>query len=291
MSGSPIMAVESVVAAHGRSRACCRLRARRTSHCSGSQLDRVRAPLRHGPAARLAILGETELRELRSAPPRPRSLLRAIAERRRGPRIVLAEPAPPRHRGSPGRGAHAPQAGPSRCCRAGSQRAPRRHPPRPPHQRRDPIEARRVPRPPAAALWGLLRSAQSEHPGRFALIDTDGSEARRALCQSLPPAEEPQLALREGVALVARAWSRAHSGARDARPIDPSRTILITGGTGGLGAHIARHLAEAARRPPPAPRQPKRRKGRGSQRAKGRARRSWEPRPRSPPVTSPIAIS
>ena len=34
-----------------------------------------------------------------------------------------------------------------------------------------------VPDPAAAAIWGLVRSAQSEHPGRFALIDTDGSEA------------------------------------------------------------------------------------------------------------------
>ena len=31
-----------------------------------------------------------------------------------------------------------------------------------------------------AALWGLVRSAQSEHPGRFLLIDTDGGEASQA---------------------------------------------------------------------------------------------------------------
>ena len=34
-----------------------------------------------------------------------------------------------------------------------------------------------APDPAAAAIWGLVRSAQSEHPGRFALIDSDGSEA------------------------------------------------------------------------------------------------------------------
>src|SRR5258707_498158 len=60
--------------------------------------------------------------------------------------------------------------------------------------------------PPAAAIWGLVRSAQSEHPGRFALIDCDGSEASGA---ALPAAlalgaDEPQLALREGVALAPR---------------------------------------------------------------------------------------
>ncbi|HEX6688112.1 MAG TPA: SDR family NAD(P)-dependent oxidoreductase, partial [Solirubrobacterales bacterium] len=64
-----------------------------------------------------------------------------------------------------------------------------------------------APDPAAAAIWGLVRSAQSEHPGRFALIDTDGSEASAA---ALPAAllsgeEEPQLALREGVALTPRA--------------------------------------------------------------------------------------
>src|SRR6185312_9884184 len=33
------------------------------------------------------------------------------------------------------------------------------------------------PDPAAAAIWGLVRSAQSEHPGRFCLLDSDGSEA------------------------------------------------------------------------------------------------------------------
>jgi acyl transferase domain-containing protein/NADPH:quinone reductase-like Zn-dependent oxidoreductase/acyl carrier protein len=60
--------------------------------------------------------------------------------------------------------------------------------------------------PAAAAVWGLLRSAQSEHPGRFALIDSDGSEASRGALEgalALAPAE-PQLALREGELLVPR---------------------------------------------------------------------------------------
>ncbi len=37
--------------------------------------------------------------------------------------------------------------------------------------------AEESPDPATAAIWGLLRSAQSEHPGRFALIDSDGTEA------------------------------------------------------------------------------------------------------------------
>ncbi|HEX6688111.1 MAG TPA: SDR family NAD(P)-dependent oxidoreductase, partial [Solirubrobacterales bacterium] len=64
-----------------------------------------------------------------------------------------------------------------------------------------------VPDPAAAAIWGLVRSAQSEHPGRFALIDSDGTEASEAalLAALALSAEEPQLALREGEALAPRA--------------------------------------------------------------------------------------
>jgi polyketide synthase 12 len=60
--------------------------------------------------------------------------------------------------------------------------------------------------PAAAAVWGLLRSAQSEHPGRFALIDSDGSEASRRALERAPAfaSAEPQLALREGKLLVPR---------------------------------------------------------------------------------------
>ncbi|HEX8689430.1 MAG TPA: SDR family NAD(P)-dependent oxidoreductase, partial [Solirubrobacterales bacterium] len=58
---------------------------------------------------------------------------------------------------------------------------------------------------PSASLWGLLRSAHSEHPGRFALIDSDETKASAELL--LPAAidfEEPQLALRDGEALAPR---------------------------------------------------------------------------------------
>jgi acyl transferase domain-containing protein/aryl carrier-like protein len=71
------------------------------------------------------------------------------------------------------------------------------------------------PDPASASLWGLVRSAQSEHPGRFSLIDTDGSEASEAvLAAALEIAAEPQLALRTGVATaprLAKAGQRALS--------------------------------------------------------------------------------
>ncbi|MFJ5680639.1 type I polyketide synthase [Streptomyces sp. NPDC093097] len=58
--------------------------------------------------------------------------------------------------------------------------------------------------PAAAAVWGLVRSAQAEHPGRFVLADLDGHAASTAALPSLPTADEPQLSVREGRVLVPR---------------------------------------------------------------------------------------
>ncbi|HEX6687505.1 MAG TPA: type I polyketide synthase, partial [Solirubrobacterales bacterium] len=103
------------------------------------------------------------------------------------------------------------------------------------------------PDPAAAAIWGLIRSAQAEHPGRFALIDSDGSEASRAaLAAALAKSsEEPELALREGRALAPRLARLGTAGADAAQiEIDPERTALITGAGSGSGALAARHLVE-----------------------------------------------
>ncbi|ORW96735.1 hypothetical protein AWB92_07320 [Mycobacterium sp. IEC1808] len=49
-----------------------------------------------------------------------------------------------------------------------------------------------------AAVWGLLRSAQTENPGRIALVDVDDwAEADVAVAEAAR-CDEPQLALREG---------------------------------------------------------------------------------------------
>ncbi|HEX3778341.1 MAG TPA: SDR family NAD(P)-dependent oxidoreductase, partial [Pseudonocardiaceae bacterium] len=53
----------------------------------------------------------------------------------------------------------------------------------------------------SAAVWGLVRTAQSENPGRFVLIDSDGSEVD--LC-AVVAVGEPQLAVRDGIVLVPR---------------------------------------------------------------------------------------
>jgi len=104
-------------------------------------------------------------------------------------------------------------------------------------------------------LWALVCTAQFEHPGRLALIDSDDSEAsREALPAALAlSAKEPQLALREGQLLVPRAAvAVADGGSRSRPPIDPERTVLITGGTGSLGPLIAEHLVVASRSGPEA---------------------------------------
>jgi NAD(P)-dependent dehydrogenase (short-subunit alcohol dehydrogenase family) len=97
-----------------------------------------------------------------------------------------------------------------------------------------------------AAVWGLVRSAQSEHPGRFTLVDLDREKAsREALAGALADAhalEEPQIAIRGGSALVARLKPVALPAHSEPR-WDTDGTVLITGGASGIGALLAKHLA------------------------------------------------
>ena len=80
-----------------------------------------------------------------------------------------------------------------------------------------------------AAVWGLVRSAQAEHPGRVVLVDSDGS---------LDPGSvigcgEPQLVVREGVAYRARLKPiKAHPVLRLPEP--PSVWRLAAGDAGTL---------------------------------------------------------
>ena len=103
-----------------------------------------------------------------------------------------------------------------------------------------------------APAWGMVRSAQSEHPGRFTLVDLDspdsGSGGAVPGWDALLGLDEPQLAVRAGRLLaprLARASTAAIAG--ELPQLDPDGTVLITGGTGGLGALFARHLARGHR--------------------------------------------
>lgn len=91
-------------------------------------------------------------------------------------------------------------------------------------------------------IWGLVHSAQSENPERFTLIDIDRDEASAGALAGALAVGEPQLAVREGVVCVPR-LERAKAMIGDGPPaLDPLSTVLITGGTGGLGGVVARHL-------------------------------------------------
>ncbi|MGC4750686.1 type I polyketide synthase, partial [Micromonospora sp. DT201] len=93
-----------------------------------------------------------------------------------------------------------------------------------------------------APVWGLVRSAQSEHPGRFVLVDVDGGEVPD--WAGVLGAGEAQVAVRGGRLLTPRL---GRVGAVSGAPmvVDPGGTVLVTGGTGGLGALFARHLVTA----------------------------------------------
>ncbi|MCC3778266.1 type I polyketide synthase, partial [Streptomyces sp. UNOB3_S3] len=93
-----------------------------------------------------------------------------------------------------------------------------------------------------AAVWGFVRSAQSEHPDRFVLVDLDGREASRRALPAALASGEPQLAIRSGTVSVPRLTRALPASPGDTAPFAPGGTVLITGGTGTLGALLARHL-------------------------------------------------
>jgi len=72
-----------------------------------------------------------------------------------------------------------------------------------------------------AAVWGLVRSAQSEHPGRFVLVDSDGSVGLDAVLAC----GEPQLVVRDGVVHGARL-----------RPVPVAPLLRLPGGGWRLAA-------------------------------------------------------
>ncbi|WP_327699118.1 type I polyketide synthase [Streptomyces sp. NBC_00459] len=91
-----------------------------------------------------------------------------------------------------------------------------------------------------AAARGLVRSAQSEHPGRFLLVETDDDPRSSARLADAVAAGRPHVRISAG-RLRTPELARA-TPARNARPDLGDGTVLITGGTGTLGSLLARHL-------------------------------------------------
>jgi polyketide synthase 12/candicidin polyketide synthase FscB len=93
-----------------------------------------------------------------------------------------------------------------------------------------------------AALIGLVRCAQAEHPGRFGVVDLDGHEAGAGSLYGALASDEPELALRKGSLYAPRlARLRPESHVSPAS-LDVQGTVLITDGGDGLGMLVARHL-------------------------------------------------
>ncbi|MDY7090266.1 MAG: type I polyketide synthase [Actinomycetota bacterium] len=96
--------------------------------------------------------------------------------------------------------------------------------------------------PAGAAVWGLVRAAQAEHPDRFGLLDLDPAGGPFAAGDAAGAvAAEPQLAVRLGRLLAAR-LARRDAPAAPAT-WDPDGTVLVTGASGALAGLLVRHLA------------------------------------------------
>ncbi|MFE7565942.1 type I polyketide synthase [Streptomyces sp. NPDC057539] len=91
-----------------------------------------------------------------------------------------------------------------------------------------------------AAVWGLVRSAQSENPDRIVLVDLDDEAASLDVLPSALATGEPQLAVRSGDIRVPRLARVRQSVVDD--PGFGSGAVLLTGATGTLGGLVARHL-------------------------------------------------
>ncbi|MFJ9399768.1 type I polyketide synthase, partial [Streptomyces californicus] len=117
-----------------------------------------------------------------------------------------------------------------------------------------------------SVVTGLVRSAQTENPGRFVLVgtdDPDGPEGLRLPWSELLATGEPQLTVRAGEVTVPRLArirvsesrvaethaSETHASEPGSEPavpaFGPGGTVLVTGATGALGKLVATRLVTA----------------------------------------------
>jgi NADPH:quinone reductase-like Zn-dependent oxidoreductase len=82
-----------------------------------------------------------------------------------------------------------------------------------------------------AAVWGLVRTAQLEHPGRFTLLDVDGHRASRVALASAARSGLLQVALREGRLLVPQLMAATSTG--DLRPPEGAPTWRLAATAAG----------------------------------------------------------
>ncbi|MDL4817263.1 type I polyketide synthase [Actinomadura opuntiae] len=95
-----------------------------------------------------------------------------------------------------------------------------------------------------APVWGLVRSAEAENPGRFVLVDLDDEPGSVDAIPRALASGEPELAVRDGRLLASRLVRATGHIAAAVPAWNPDGTVLVTGGTGGIGSLVARHLAD-----------------------------------------------
>ncbi|RGA04389.1 SDR family NAD(P)-dependent oxidoreductase [Microbispora triticiradicis] len=102
-----------------------------------------------------------------------------------------------------------------------------------------------------AEVRGLMRSAITEHPDRFVLVDTDDPDAIAGRAAEILATGEPEVWVRDGVFEAPRLRltepepEPGPGPALDGAPWSDRDCVLITGGTGTVGAALARHLVRA----------------------------------------------
>ncbi|MDG4810888.1 HAD-IIIC family phosphatase [Micromonospora sp. WMMD1120] len=103
--------------------------------------------------------------------------------------------------------------------------------------------------PAQAAVWGLVRAAAAENPDRLTVIDVESTgaapDATDRLVADAVRAGLPEAAIRDGRLLTPALRRHPVPAGGSAAAELGAGTVLVTGGTGGLGALLARHLAEA----------------------------------------------
>ncbi|MFI5867543.1 SDR family NAD(P)-dependent oxidoreductase [Streptomyces sp. NPDC051546] len=96
-----------------------------------------------------------------------------------------------------------------------------------------------------AALWGLVRTAQSEHPGRITLVDWDEEDSSLHALRNVTASPEPQFALREGTAYVPR-LAKVTTTSALVPPAPAADWKLQLGTTGALDGLSLAPLPEAS---------------------------------------------
>ncbi|MGW7064434.1 type I polyketide synthase [Streptomyces sp. NPDC054904] len=128
------------------------------------------------------------------------------------------------------------------------------------------VRSDRVEDPEQALIWGLGRVASMEQGGRWGGLidlpsDADDRTSGRLVGVLAGEGVEDQVAVRASGVFVRRLVRARLSGTPVVREWKPRGTTLVTGGTGALGAHVARwlasngaeHLVLTSRRGPDAP--------------------------------------